>query len=114
MSDKATPTKFATFLKDKKVDPRRILTVSHKLESLQPEDRAILLSKRQVRNSEDKKPTGETAKARSGRPVTPRALEAALTGKATVSGPSKTRIVRAVNALLEQKKLEKIDIRALF
>ena len=36
MSDKATPTKFATFLKDKKVDPRRILTVSHKLSRFSP------------------------------------------------------------------------------
>lgn len=113
MSNEATPTKFATFLKDKKVDPRRILTVSHKLESLQPEDRAIRLGKRTARNSEDKKAAPDTRKARSGRPVTERALDAAMTGK-SVSGPSKTRIVRAVNALLEQKKLEKIDLRALF
>jgi hypothetical protein len=113
MSNEATPTKFATFLKDKKVDPRRILTVSHKLESLQPEDRAIRLGKRKARSSEDKKIAPDTRKARSGRPVTERALEAAMTGK-SVSGPSKTRIVRAVNAVLEQKKLEKIDLRALF
>ena len=113
MSNEATPTKFATFLKDKKVDPRRILTVSHKLESLQPEDRAIRLGKRKARSSEDKKAAPDTRKARSGRPVTERALEAAMTGK-SVSGPSKTRIVRAVNAVLEQKKLEKIDLRALF
>jgi hypothetical protein len=113
MSNEATPTKFATFLKDKKVDPRRILTVSHQLESLQPEDRAIRLGKRKARSSEDKKTAPDTRKARSGRPVTERALEAAMTGK-SVSGPSKTRIVRAVNAVLEQKKLEKIDLRALF
>ena len=113
MSNDATPTKFATFLKDKKVDVRRLLTVSHKLEALQVEDRAILLSKRQARGSEDKKASPETRKARSGRPVTPRALDAALTGK-TVSGPTKNRILRAVNALLEQKKSETIDLRALF
>jgi hypothetical protein len=113
MSNEATPTKFATFLKDKKVDPRRILTASHKLESLQPEDRGIRLGKRQARKSEDKKAAPETKRPRSGRPVTARALDAALTGK-SVSGPAKTRIVRAVNAVLEQKKLEKIDLRALF
>lgn len=110
----AATTKFATFLKDKKVDPRRILTISHKLELLRPEDRAIRLSKRTLRNTEgDKKGPAETREARSGRPVTPRALDAALTGK-SVSGPAKTRLLRAVNALLEQKKIEKVELRALF
>jgi len=113
MSNEATPTKFATFLKDKKVDPRRIITASNKLESLQPDDRGIRLGKRQARKSEDKKPVTDAKKPRSGRPITPRALDAALTGK-SVSGPTKTRFVRAINAVLEQKKLEKIDIRALF
>jgi len=45
--------------------------------------------------------------------VTPRALEAALSGK-SVSGPAKTRLLRAVNAVLEQKKLEKVELRTLF
>ena len=40
-------------------------------------------------------------------------MHAALFGK-TISGPTKSRIVRAVNALLEAKKAEKIDLRALF
>jgi hypothetical protein len=114
MSNAADSTKFATFLKDKKVDPRRILVASHKLESLTAEDRTIRLTKRQARQAEgDKKGAPETRKARSGRPVTPRALEAALTGKA-VSGPTKNRILRAVNAVLEHKKAEKIDLRILF
>jgi hypothetical protein len=114
MSKDAAATKFATFLKDKKVDPRRIMTVSHKLESLKAEDRSIRLTKRTARNTEgDKKGPAETRKPRSGRPVTPRAIEAAMTGK-TVSGPTKNRILRAVNALLEQKKGEKIELKALF
>lgn len=113
MSNDATTTKFATFLKDKKVDPRRILTQSHKLESFKVEDRNIRLKKKQARGSEDKSAPAETRETRSGRPVTPRTLQAALTGK-TVSGPAKTRLLRAVNAILEQKKLEKIDLRALF
>ena len=113
MSNDATPTKFATFLKDKKVDLRRILTQSHKLEAFKVEDRGIRLKKRQARGSEDKTAPAETRKPRSGRPVTPRTIEAAMTGK-NVSGPAKTRLLRAVNAVLEQKKLEKIDLRALF
>jgi len=107
-------SKFASFIKEKKVDPRRLLSVSRQLESLQPEDRAIRLNKRKARATEgDKKGDAETRKARSGRPVTPRAIDAALTGKA-VSCPAKTRILRAVNALLEQKKQEKSELRALF
>jgi hypothetical protein len=114
MSNEATPTKFATFLKDKKVDARRLLTASHNLESFKAEDRTIRLVKRQGRQAEgDKKGPAETRETRSGKPVTPRSLEAALTGK-SVSGPAKTRLLRAVNAILEQKKMEKIDLRALF
>ena len=114
MSNEATPTKFATFLKDKKVDTRRILTASHQLESFKAEDRTIRLGKRQARNTEgDKKAPADSRETRSGRPVTPRALEAALSGK-SVSGPAKTRLLRAVNAVLEQKKLEKVELRTLF
>jgi hypothetical protein len=109
----AAPTKFATFLKDKKVDPRRVLAASHKLESLKAEDRNIRLAKRKARSVEDKKGPADTRESRSGRPVTPRALDAALTGK-SVSGPAKTRLLRALNAVLEQKKLEKVDLRAIF
>jgi hypothetical protein len=45
--------------------------------------------------------------------VTHRALEAALQG-GELSGPTKTRILRAVNYLLEKKKQEKVDLRAIF
>jgi hypothetical protein len=113
MSKEATATKFATFLKDKKVDVRRILTASHKLESFKAEDRSIRLAKRQARSVEDRKGPVDTTESRSGRPVTPRALDAALTGK-SVSGPAKTRLLRALNVVLEQKKLEKVDLRAIF
>jgi len=106
--------KFAQFLKSKKLDPRRIRAASHKLETLRPEDRAIRLAKRHAKNAEgENKAEKETRKARSGRPVTERALAAALKGGA-VSGPTKQRILRAVNHLLEQKKQEKVDLRQLF
>ena len=85
------------------------------IEALQPEDRLIRLKKRQGRKSESTDAaTKETRKsARSGRPVTPRALAAAMSG-GSVSGPTKTRILKAVNHLLEQKKGEKVDLRTLF
>jgi hypothetical protein len=110
----ASETKFAAFLTAKKLDARRILAASHKLETLQREDRGIKLAKRNGRKAEgDAAKEKETRKPRSGRPVTPRAIDAALKGTA-VSGPTKTRILKAVNLLLEQKKQEKVDLKALF
>jgi hypothetical protein len=109
-------SKFAEFLEKNKIDPRRVLVSSREIERLRPEDRATRLQRRQAKagdaggaNAEKK----ETKKPRSGRPVTPRLLEAARNGK-PVTGPAKTRLLRAVNHLLTQKKQESVDIRALF
>jgi hypothetical protein len=109
----ADPTKFANFIASKKLDKRRILAVSHRIERLRPEDRIIKLTKWQARSAEGDAAKKETRKPRSGRPVTDRAMEAALTG-GPVSGPTKTRILAAVNALLEQKKQEKVELKTLF
>jgi hypothetical protein len=107
-------TKFAQFIATKKLDRRRIVVASKQVEILLPEDRAIKLAKRLARGAENVDPaTKETRKPRSGRPVTNRAVDAALVGK-SVSGPTKTRILRAVNRLLEQKKQEKVELKALF
>jgi len=108
-------TKIEDFLKEKKIDPRRVLAASSDLERFRLEDRAIRLAKAQARKSEDpvKKKEAAALKGRSGRPVTQRALDAAFAGK-QISGPQKTRILSAVNTLLEQKKQEKIELAALF
>jgi hypothetical protein len=110
----ADASKFAQFIASKKIDARRILAASHALETLTLEDRKIKLAKRSgKKEGADAKAEKETRKPRSGRPVTPRAINAALSG-GTVSGPTKSRILRAVNHLLEQKKQEKVDLKALF
>jgi hypothetical protein len=114
----ADSNKFSSFLDTNKLNPKRLLVVSHKLETLQREDRSIKLGKRQGKKAAeagtakdgDKK---EIGKPRSGRPVTPRALDTALAGK-PVSGPTKQRILRAVNYLLEQKKKDKVELKTLF
>jgi hypothetical protein len=107
-------TKFAQFVASKKIDPRRIIAASHKLETLRIEDRGIKLNKRRAKSGEGgENAPKETRKPRSGRAVTARAMDAALKGGA-VSGPTKSRILRAVNFLLEQKKQEKVELRALF
>jgi hypothetical protein len=108
----ADESKLQAFLSQHQLNAKRLLAVSHKLETLRKEDRTLKLER--VRN---KKAEGsekkEVAKPRSGRPVTQRALDAALAGK-EISGPTKQRILRAVNYLLEQKKKDKVELRTLF
>lgn len=109
-------TKIEDFLKEKKIDPRRLLVASAEIERFRPEDRAIQLAKWVARKSEDaaKKKEGLAGKKpRSGRPITPRTLNEALIGK-PLSGPAKTRILRAVNHVLGQKKQDKIELVTLF
>ena len=110
----AMATKISDFLAEKKIDPRRVLITSGKVEALRPQNRAIRLQQKLRRKDPDSaadKPKPE--KPRSGRPVTRRSLDAALGGK-PITGPQKTRILRAVNHILEQRKQEAVDLRALF
>ena len=115
----ADTNKFATFLQTNKLNAKRLLAVSHKLETLQRADRSIKLGQRQGKKAAAEAGTASDAdkkvntKPRSGRPITERALASALAGKA-VSGPTKHRILRAINFLLEQKKKDKIELKTLF
>ena len=45
--------------------------------------------------------------------MTQRSIDAVLAGK-QVAGPIKTRILRALNHVLEQKKQEKVELAAIF
>ncbi len=105
--------KFKDFLAEKKLDARRVISASGKLERLTAADRKIRLAKRQAKKSDGDKKDVPTDKPRSGRPVTQRAIDAALIGK-SISGPQKTRLLRAINHLLEQKKQSPIELSALF
>ena len=109
-------TKFADFLTEKKIDTRRVIAASRTLEKLRVEDRKTRLATAWARKpapAPNTTPAGEPTTPRRGRPVTQRAIDAATVGK-TVSGPTKTRILRAINRVLEQKKLEKVELVALF
>ena len=108
----ADASKLKTFLAANKINDKRLLAVSHSLETPQKSDRDLKLARRRTKTAEGavKK---EVAWPRSGRPVTNRALTAALEG-GTVSGPTKQRILRAVNYLLEQKKKDKVELKTLF
>lgn len=114
MSNNDQPkSKFAEFLTSKKLDARRVRYASAEIEMLRPEDRAIRLSARNAKKGDGAKTQGEKKKPRSGRPLTDRALKAALAGQ-SISGPQKTRFLRAVNLLLGQKKQEAVALDVLF
>jgi hypothetical protein len=107
-------TKFAQFIQDNKIDPRRIIVASAELERLRPEDRAVRLKKRADKKAGTKPAEGEKpAKPRSGHAVTPRLVEAVTVGK-PVSGPAKTRLLRALNHVLVTKKKTAVELKALF
>ena len=110
----SSTTKFATYLKTTKIHPERLLVASHKLEALTPEDRAIRHAKKVSTGKDDEASKAARAKKpRTGRPVTERLLADAIAGK-TVSGPAKTRLVRAVNAIHAARKQDVTEVRKLF
>lgn len=107
-------SKFAEALKAAKIDPARLISASHELEALRPEDRAIKRAKKAASGKDDEAAkAARTKKPRSGHPLTSRSLRAAIEGK-VVSGPTKQRIVRAFNAVLAVKKQPETDLRKLF
>lgn len=108
-------TKFAKFLEESKVDPRRIIAASRAIERLTREDRLFVAEAARKRRLAGKKEgaKAERKKMHSGRPVSESCIEAAKLGK-PVSGPAKSRVLRAVNRILEQKKKPAVDLRVLF
>jgi hypothetical protein len=112
-------SRFAEFLSTEKIDPRRLLAASRQIERLRPEDRAIRLQKRLSKGKEAAPAAADAAaappkKSRSGCPITHRVLELANGGGASLTGPQKTRVLRAVNHLLGQKKKDPVDLRKIF
>ncbi|HTV22034.1 MAG TPA: hypothetical protein VMG12_25265 [Polyangiaceae bacterium] len=110
-------SRFSEFLTTEKIDPRRLLVASRQLEKLRPEDRALKLKKRLGKKAADPAAAAaalkDAPKRRSGRNVTPRLLSTAQAG-GSLSGAQKTRLLRALNRVLEQKKKEPVDIRKVF
>ncbi|MBL8604930.1 MAG: hypothetical protein JNK72_23585 [Myxococcales bacterium] len=106
--------KFAAYLKEHKIDPIRVVYASTQIEKLTPTDRKALLAKRQTRGKEgDEAKAARSVEVRSGRPVTAQLLTRVLKGE-KVAGPQKSRLVRAMNRIAEQKKLSAIDLSNLF
>ena len=108
-------SRLSEYLEKAKIDPRRVLAASKRLEALQPKDRAIRLTRRLARKASDspEKPAAGEKPAHSGKPVTHPTLQYALLGK-PVAGAAKTRILRAVNSILKQKKKSEVTLKELF
>ncbi|MCX7808250.1 MAG: hypothetical protein N2515_06555 [Deltaproteobacteria bacterium] len=107
-------SKFKEVLEALKIDPRRIVSASKRIERRRPEDHRLVILKRKMKAGEiEKDPEILKQKPRSGRPVTLSLLGKAIRGE-KISGPSKTRIVRAINAILEKRKQPPLTWRDLF
>jgi|LNFM01.1.fsa_nt_gb hypothetical protein len=107
-------SKLASVLNESKIDPIRLLSASHDIESLRAEDRDIKRAKSNAAGKDDEAAkAARSKKPRTGRPVTARLVTDVLAGKA-VSGPAKNRILRAVNAVRAQKKLAAVELKQLF
>ena len=108
-------SKLEQFLTSKKIDTRQVLVVSKHLEGLLPADRALKLAKRRgkVEGADAKAKEAGKGKPRSGRAISKVQLTKIFTGK-PVPGPARTRVLNAVNTILERKKLDKVTLADLF
>ena|ERR1700742_2421749 len=106
-------SKLNDYLQKEKIDPRRVLIASQELEALRPEDRKTKLAKKRAKGGDEAAKEAAASKPRSGRPVSRPTLDRALAGQ-PVSGAAKTRVLRALNAVLKQKKKSEVAIRDLF
>ncbi|MBX3251579.1 MAG: hypothetical protein KF901_30650 [Myxococcales bacterium] len=108
-------TKLADFLSAQKIDTRRLLVASKTIEALGDEDRAIRFAKIRVKKNKatDAQKEKAQAKGKSGKAVSAPLLGRALVGK-EIPSAAKTRITRAVNRILEQKKKSTVRLEDLF
>jgi hypothetical protein len=107
-------SKLSDSLKNHKIDARRVVGASKGLERRTREDLALVTKKAAMKAGKvEKDDAVMKQKPRSGRPLTLPQVEKALRGE-TISGPAKTRVVRAVNEILKARKKAEIGLRDLF
>ena len=106
-------SKLQDYLKNQNIDARRILAASRDLEALRPEDRATRLAKKKAKGGDETAKEAAAKKPRSGKPLSKPTLDRALAGQ-SVSGPAKTRLLRALNVVLAAKKKGEAALRDLF
>ena len=109
-------SKLNDFLEAQSIDPRRVLAASKKAEALTGEDRQIRLARHRARSG---KPT-DAEKSLAGKKPRDRASRSRRPpwsvpfAARRCPGAAKTRITRAVNAVLTTKKKDAVSLRDLF
>ena len=107
-------SKLQDYLKNQNIDPRRVLAASHTLEASRPEDRATRLAKKRAKGGDESAKEAAAKKpAHSGKPLSRPTLDRALAGQ-SVSGSAKSRVLRALNVVLGQKKKGEASLKDLF
>lgn len=104
---------FSDLLKSKNLPEAQILGVSRALEHLTPPDRDLYLKRRKARKEEKKYAEAGAEKPRSGRGITSQSL-----AKASADRPLprkvRSKIVKAINTILERRGQEKVKIEQVF
>jgi len=106
-------SKLQDYLTKNKISLRRLTATSGKLERLTVDDRKIKQARKLAKGGDEGAKELATKKPRSGRKLNPATIERAIAGQA-VSGPAKTRVMRAVNAVLVQRKKAEAKFSDLF
>jgi hypothetical protein len=106
-------SKLSDYLNKHKIDPRRVVAASRRLEALRPEDRKIRLARIDAKGGDESAKELAAQKRRSGRAVSPPAIARALAGQ-TVTRKTRARIVRAVNSVLAHKSKGEAKAADLF
>ncbi|MCL2626467.1 MAG: hypothetical protein FWD46_06605 [Cystobacterineae bacterium] len=105
------------FIHSKSILPDAIVAVSQKLEATQLKDKKLLqqrVAKRRVKDSASKTYAElDIAKPRSGRGLSATAVASAL-NEQPLSIRQRSKMLRAVNALLAKKKEAAVDMKTLF
>ena len=108
---------FKEFLDANGITPERLLRTSMRIEASRPEDRVLRVARKQlrIRRAGDKAGYSEAGigKPRSGRGVGEQSLLAALHDRPLPSAV-RSKLVRAVNALIARSGSAAVDARALF
>jgi hypothetical protein len=111
-------TTLKTFLDSKSITPEQVFLASRRIEAGDNTSRALLLKRAQKRSNKElatKKydELGLTKPPAFGRGLTESAISVALVGKAQ-SRKVRAKVLRAVNTILAQKKLDAADMKSLF
>jgi hypothetical protein len=108
-------SKLSEYLEKQKIDPRRILIASRQIERFTREDYAVRRARQVVKKGKptDAQKSLAEKRARSGRPVTRPSLDKALRGE-RISSTTRSRIVRALNRILSQKKKSEVSASDVF